>query len=84
MSGPMWPCGKSYGLSLVYFLFLLISKGLSSKRRAAILIDGHKLQLNTFFICLILVVPLFELTSGVVLEIEVKILITNDIDKRTS
>lgn len=58
------------------------------------MIDGHKLQLNTFFICLILVVgagvavQVGPHTNGaafgqheIEIEIEVKILIANNIDK---
>lgn len=55
MSGAMWPCGKSYGPGWDFFSFRFSFSFFNSpvKVSAAILIDGHKLQLNTFFICLL-------------------------------
>lgn len=68
MSGAMWPCGKSYGPGWDFFSFRFSFSFFNSpvKVSAAILIDGHKLQLNTFFICLLAVLLLFlpRLTSG--------------------
>lgn len=54
MSGPMWACGKSYvpASTFSHFSFRFLFFNLPVKVSAAILIDGLKLQLNTFFICL--------------------------------